>query len=495
MPHSKDSNFALYREISDDINNDVSPGAALGSIAAQFDMEIDAKTQRVFTMMLDESKKVKRFSRHGNLTDKTRGNVALHTLQVMPVIAEVLMRAFPEIFPQYADDGIARVTVPMQFDELQCKVKDTLLEMLDQVLMHDFGEIFVELSSLSQRMKEGKSDELPKVERSLAEFSMRLAFYAINHEEKLKQDGYANAEEFYSKAITDIRASLADVKTIDESIVGSAFAQKIIDKIEPLKERYMLDILPRDDVNEIRKYMGAYDEPEGHSHFAQFNGAVVKNMQNTQTVIHMNEHVGTQGAPPYELAPSKDVIGSLWYTERGLPKVYHEAGGNPFKLRIAQQAAIMSFETNLGLVEHASIPKIVDRAANYRKLLPTTAEPDQLARAESYAEDVDSRQQEIQTAVARYIERGRVRHTDFTGSDVSKLQLRILNRALLSEAKLNPDFRAEYTEGKKTYNQATILPDWLQERMEQETQNIKKEGLIPKAFDNSETFFKSRAAR
>ena len=492
---SRDSNQNLYREISDGINNGMPPGVALERIAEQFGMSIEPKTQRVFSMMLDESKKVKRFSRHGNLTDKTRGNVALHTLQVMPVIAEILMKAFPEIFPQYEGDGTVRIAVPMSGNELQSNVKDTLLEMLDQVLMHDFGEIFVELSSLSQRMKEGKNDELPKVERSLAEFSMRLAFYAINHEDALKAEGFANSEAFYSKTITDIRASLGDVKTINESIVGSAFAREILNKIEPLKERYMLDILPRNDVSEIRKYMGAYDEPEGHSHFAHFNGAVVKNMQNTQTVIHMNEHVGTQGAPPYELAPSKDVIGTLWYSERGLPKLYQEAGQNPFKLRIAQQAAILSFEANLGVVEHASVPKIVDRAANYHNLLPPLASHDQVTRAESYAEDVDARKQEIQSAVERYRKNGDAHYMNFLRSDLSKLQLRLLNRALLSEAKLNPEFRAQQMEGGKSYNQSSVLPDWLQERIKQEAQELKKEKGMPQAFDHSETFFRQLAAR
>ena len=127
--------------------------------------------------------------------------------------------------------------------------------------------------------------------------------------------------------------------------------------------------------------------------------------------------------------------------------------------------------------------------------LPPLASHDQVTRAESYAEDVDARKQEIQSAVERYRKNGDAHYMNFLRSDLSKLQLRLLNRALLSEAKLNPEFRAQQMEGGKSYNQSSVLPDWLQERIKQEAQELKKEKGMPQAFDHSETFFRQLAAR
>jgi hypothetical protein len=207
--------------------------------------------------------------------------------------------------------------------------------------------------------------------------------------------------------------------------------------------------------------MAAYDEPEGFSHFAQFSGKVVKHAQNVQTVMHIIEHAGRDGAVPYHLANSGEALGSLWYAERGLPAIAKAARpGNPLHHALALACAELSYQVNLATLM-LPFPETVDRTARLRDRLNDKATADDHQRAESHATEASTRQMEIAAASARWAAANRG-PADFSQPELSRSQLRLAYAAALDQVRA---YDSSYAIPAQPLSRLTELPASLQQEM------------------------------
>lgn len=355
-------NIATYRAL-DKLSRTGQVESALDLVDRQYGLQLDPLSRRAFELMLGKAIEVPRFAGNENIAPSRKGSVAQHTLMVMPMIGALTHLA-------YADAGheVTSSFNSQAWPAPREAVRDMMHDQMVQVLMHDFGEIFIELSSLSQRRRSELKAELPSVERKFAEFGLRLAYHCVlSHRTAQAQ------EKAFGDVIDDVREQISTSAHKDEVAVGEGIAKTISAAIEPHIDTLHLDVLPRDVLARLRHYMGAYDEPEGFSHLAQFNGRVVKHAQNMQTVLHIVEHAGKDGAPPYNLASSGEVTNCFWYAERGLPAIVQaQRAGNPLHAAMTRACTQLAYAIGLAVI-HIPIPEVIDRAPKQRESEPTEA--------------------------------------------------------------------------------------------------------------------------
>lgn len=386
----------LYRDIYH-LTETGQVGAAFGQTCRTLDLEIDPLSHRAFELILGKLCEVPRFEGNVHLAKNRKGTTGQHTLMVMPLIAAVGTMALGR-------SNAARGFNSKAWRAGGSPVADMVHDMCIQVLMHDMGEEIAELSSLSQRRLSGKMQEQPKVERKIAEFTMRLGYYAA-----LASSEPAQQKKIFDREIDAIRAQVDPRAQVQQdTVVGQTLGKQIETCITQASARLHLDQLPRTVVPLLRNYMGAYDEPEGFSHFAYFNGSVVKHCQNMQTVLHMAEHINRDDAVPYHLAQSSEARAALWYADRGLSRIYQTANqANPLQMAIARSCAEMAYAINLAILD-APIACMIDRAAT-----PAT---------ESDPHKVGRRSREIREATRRHMNSS-MGLTDFSTPEIAQAQL------------------------------------------------------------------------
>lgn len=349
-------------------------------------LSLSAKSRRVFDLILGKLGEVQRFKGNDHMAEHLRGSTAKHTLQVMVLVGKLMTDAFPDVF--YAP-GTVRKNYPghksqrpkgMNATRYRAQISDTLTDLAVQTLMHDFGEIFVELSTVSTRRKAGNNTELRDLERKFAEFSMRLAYHAVE-----EHPGYARQSKMFDDVIDNIRKDIGKLaekpEDVEEDVVGQTVGEEIDRLIEPYKAKLNLAYIPQESLRELSYYLRSFDEPEGHSHFERFNGMVVKTCQNIHTVTQIVEHAGREGGAPYDLANSSEVKATLHYAERGLPAIWNEIEpGNQIQSRIANQCAKLAYGTNLGIVR-LPMPLVIDFAAGLKEKFTASSANDNAAIA------------------------------------------------------------------------------------------------------------------
>ncbi len=408
---------------------------------------IDPISHRAFQLLLGKLCEVKRFEGNPHLDECLKGTTGQHTLMVMPLIAAVGSMALGK-------PGVVRKFNSKAWQNGAEAAQHMVHDMCIQVLMHDLGEEICELSSLSQRRLAEKVAEQPKVERKIAEFAMRLAYYAV-----LASDDPAKQKKLFDKEIDAIRATVDPKVQHKEEIVGQTIGKQIESAMSEVTTRLNLDMLPRSVVPLLRNYMAAYDEPEGFSHFAQFNGVVVKHCQNMQTVLHMVEHLNKGNAVPYHLANSKEARAALWYADRGLGKIYATANtNNPLQMAIARASTEMAYGINLGILD-APIPCMIDRSARLKANLEVDASEDERLRAESHPSDVAARKGEIRGAIQRHMASS-MGLTDFSTPELSLGQLQVAYSSAYALSK-----QVGFTPPAKSVVDCTELPAALASHM------------------------------
>ncbi len=411
----------LYRETYNMTERGES-GQAFSNICTTLGLEIEPVSHRAFDLVLGKLCEVKRFEGNPHIAESRKGTTGQHTLMVMPLIAAIGTMALGR-------NGAAQGFNSRAWGKSVDAVQDMVHDMCIQVLMHDLGEEICELSSLSQRRKAEKVAEQPKLERKIAEFSMRLAYYAV-----LSSDDPARQKKLFDREIDAIRTKVDPKKEYAEDVVGQTIGRQIEASIGEVSSRLHLDMLPRSVVPHLRNYMAAYDEPEGFSHFAYFNGVVVKHCQNMQTVLHMVEHLNCDGAVPYYLANSAEARAALWYADRGLPKLYKTANpANPLQQAVAKSCAEMAYAINLAILD-APIPCVIDREARMRMNLGADSSDADRHRAESHPHEEAARRAEIRAATKRHMANS-TGLTDFGTPELAAGQLQAAYTAAYALAK------------------------------------------------------------
>lgn len=406
------------------------------------DLQIDPVSRQAFRLVLGKLCEVPRFAGNVHIAESRKGTTGQHTLMVMPLIAAVGSMALGH------KEASRSFNSKAWRDKSNNPVQHMMRDMCVQVLMHDLGEEIVELSSLSQRRLAGKMEEQPQLERKIAEFTMRLGYYAV-----LAGKGEKQQKKIFDREIDAIRSKIDTKAEYKEEIVGQTLGKKIGTCIDEASQRLHLDILPQDITGRLRIYMAAYDEPEGFSHFARFNGVVVKHCQNMQTVLHMVEHLNTDGAVPYAVAHSSEARAALWYADRKLGDIYNTANpANPLQMAVARSCAEMAYAINLGILE-APIPAMIDR-------LNVADRSGNIARRESSPHDTAAREQEISASRQRSITSGR-RFADFSVDDLTRGQLIGAYSAAYQAVRENQDFRPTAA----SIVDSRELPEWLMARM------------------------------
>lgn len=417
----------LYRDIHS-LTNAGQMTPAFDLTCRTLNLGIDPVSSRAFELMLGKLGEVGRFEGNPHIADGRKGTTGQHTLVVMPLIAAVCGMALGK-------PGMARSFNSKAWRQGGNAVQDMVHDMCIQVLMHDLGEEICELSSLSQRRKTEKVAEQPKLERHIAEFSMRLAYYAV-----LATPDQAKQKKLFDREIDAIRSKVDPRTEYAEEIVGQTIGRQIATCIDEVAARLHLDMLPRSVMPLLRHYMAAYDEPEGFSHFAKFNGTVVKHCQNMQTVLHMVEHIDKGGAAPYHLANSGEARAALWYADRGIEKVYAAVRpGNPLQMAVARSCAEMAYAINLAILD-APIPCMIDRSARLRANLGEGATANDLMRAESHPHEAERRRREIRDAIQRHAKTS-MGLTDFSTPEISQGQLQVAYSSAYRLVRTDPDFR------------------------------------------------------
>lgn len=438
--------ISLYRDIHR-LTEAGQVAEAFSQTCRTLDLGIDPVSHRAFELVLGKLSEVKRFEGNVHMAEAHRGSTGQHTLMVMPLIAAVGGMAMGK------GQAVRRFNSKAWQNGAEA-MRDMVHDMCIQVLMHDLGEEICELSSLSQRMKAEKVAEQPKLERKIAEFSMRLAYHAV-----LSTSDTARQKKMFDREIDAIRAKVDPKVEHKEEVIGQTIGRQIEDSMREVTSRLNLDMLPRAVTPMLRNYMAAYDEPEGFSHFAYFNGVVVKHCQNMQTILHMVEHINKAEAAPYHLANSSEARAALWYADRGLGRIYETAlPGNPLQMAVARASAEMAYAINLGILD-APIPCMIDRNARWKINLTETASEDERMRAESSPRDEAHRKAEIRAAIKRHMGSS-MGLTDFSTPELSSGQLHV---AYSSAYTLST--QAGYRPPEKSLVDCRELPDALAAHM------------------------------
>jgi hypothetical protein len=414
----------LYRELSR-LTFKGEHRLAFAWVESEFHLGYDKLTRDAFNLFFNELGKVSRFGGSAHIAPAGQGSVTQHTLMCVPVLGLIAEEATERLDPKGQTTHAPRVA-------------NLRRDQIEQALVHDGGELLVEFSSLTQRWMAGDAEEKvdkAKLERSIAEFGLRLAFkVASTYRSPVKQ------EAEYGKIIQALRTELLSDIPQDPQMTQTSPEGRAAFLMHKMQRHLDIHHLTPAATSGLRHFMGAYDEPEGHSLWARFNGQVVKRAENIQSNLHFMEHCGQGGKPSWALAPSKDIVAGLWYSERDINKLFTAIRpGDAVEDAFARAAARLAYETNLALVQRG-IPKFIDREAVLRRNLPTNPTAEQLLRAESLVTSADLRAQEIARTGARHAT-ARTHALDYTLPEVSAKQLEWLYCGAMRWARDNSGYK------------------------------------------------------
>lgn len=108
---------------------------ALDLVIDQYKLQIDSAARRMLQLVLEKSAEVRRFAGDDNIAEVNRGSVTQHSLQTVALMAGVFSRAFPRA-------SNLRAEIPHMNGT---SLHDMMSECMLEALVHDFGEIFIEL--------------------------------------------------------------------------------------------------------------------------------------------------------------------------------------------------------------------------------------------------------------------------------------------------------------------------------------------------------------
>jgi hypothetical protein len=397
----------LYRELSD-LTFKGEHRLAFAWVRDSFQLGYDKLTTDALTLFFGELAKVSRFNGSDHIAASRRGSVMQHTLMCTPVLGLL------------AEEATERLGTAGQTKHA-VRVATMRRDQIEQVLVHDGGELLVEFSSLSQRWKSGNAEETvdkAKVERGITEFGLRLAFQvASTYRSPTKQ------ESEFARIIGGLRAELLSEEPLDPRMTQGSLEGRADYLMRRTQRELDIHHLTPQALQAVGHFMRAYDEPEGHSQWARFNGQLVKRAENIQSNLHFLEHSGKDGTPNWLLAPSVDIIAGLKYSEREMDKLFAAIRpGDAVEVAFARAAARMAYEMNLALVQNG-IPRFIDREAMLRKNLPANPSEDQMMRAESLVTSPELRQQEILRAGERHMGSEKIPSLNFSRPELSAKQL------------------------------------------------------------------------
>lgn len=251
-------------------------------------------------------------------------------------------------------------------------------------------------------------------------------------------------------------------------MVSNDVASIIDGCLRPIARRLRLDCLQPASLSVLRNYMAVYDQAEGRGVFASFYGHMVKTVENLQSVMHIVEYAGQDGAAPAELANSKAVRDRLWYAERNLHGLFAAAHpGCPHQLALARACAELAYENCLKILESA--PAAIDRSAVMKHQLNAALSDEEITRAESSPYDATARHREIAATLRRIF--NRASHQDAPPPEISRRQLQAAYAAALDELRKNPDFRPP----SKALVDHDVLPPAIAARIDQARAALSKQ--------------------
>lgn len=419
---------------------------ALDLVRDAFEIPMNGLSHRMLQLVLEKAVEVRRFGGDDNVAPMHRGSVTHHSLQVVALMAAVFHRAFPELSMPQAENLSAGFTVQNELG----RIHNMMTECMRESIVHDFGEIFIELSTLSTRRKSATAAELPHLERKFTEFAFRLALHAADVSADIEEQ-----RRIFGGVIDAVRANMqAALQNGDDDVASEGVAQIIDESLGPFVAQFGLDYLPPAKLGVLNDYMGVYDQAEGRSEFAAFYGAVVKTIENLHSIIYVATIGGLDGGADMAFSNSKAVRDRLWYAERNLPKLFASINPeDPRQLKVARACAALVYETCLTVV--AISPPAIDRSAVMKHQINAETTADAAMRAESNPHDVSARQKEIRAVASRILQRDAYGFSDsflraslsgvdvtaFARPELTATQLQAVYAAALEELHNNPNFR------------------------------------------------------
>ncbi len=425
-----------------------SASAALDTLNKRYSLYIDPLSLQAMSLVMGALFQVEHFSEHKNIAASCRGSIGQHSLMVLPVVEALYALAF---------DG-QRPTLTSAFNpvaSLGKELADLQREQMLGALVRNWGEVFGERSQLGIEKRHHRHDKLMDVERVFAEFAYKLAFRCVLD---CPDQPLAQARK-YDGIVGSVRQAVELRKAEPREISRASLSNVVIDQILQLEDQHHLSDLSPHVLSRVDTMMSLYDKVSGLHKKSRHTPArtIVQYAGDVQSIMHIAEHAGQDGAPPYSLATSREVGLSLWSVEHNVPAMYAQLdAANILYAPLAQAMARFSYGMNVVLLETPT-PPVIDRAA----LLHSESDPDNAA----------GRGREIEAALARWQSAAR-KNTDFSRPELHRDQLSAAYRAALHVAGRDP----AYTPPTKVLARLTELPPVLVSAM---SRRVSENPLLP----------------